>query len=125
MNFSQAPEFVRDLKRLAKKWRSLPDDLRRAQLLVERLYVDAPGIDRNELRKAFFDNRQATVLTRSESSEVVKMRIDCASTGTKNMLRLVFVYASPGNEVTFVELFSKNDKSREDIRRYRPFVTKL
>jgi hypothetical protein len=123
MNFNHAPEFARDLKRLARKWRSLPDDLQRAQLIIRRLYVDTPDVNRNELRKAFFNNKQATILTRGESFEVVKMRLDCSSAGSKNMLRLVFVYVCVGDEVTFVELFSKNDKSREDIRRYRPYFT--
>jgi hypothetical protein len=122
MNFNHTPEFTRDLKKLAKKWRSLPDDLQRAQLIIRRLYVDAPDVNRNELRKAFFNNKQATILTSDESFEVVKMRLDCASAGSRNMLRLVFVYVCVGDEVTFVELFSKNDKNREDAHRYRPYI---
>jgi hypothetical protein len=39
MNFERAPEFARELGRLKKKWRSLENDLKVAEKVIESLYV--------------------------------------------------------------------------------------
>lgn len=126
MNFSTSPEFDRDLKSLIKKWRSLADDFIPVKKTLPLLYsvqADETEADFRARRAQFFNNKRATILqTTDNGNEVVKMRLDCVSLGNKNVLRLIFVYIKKGDEVVFVELFTKNDKNREDSRRFSRYV---
>lgn len=121
MNFEQSPEFNKDLKRLSKKWRSLPSDIAAAQLLITDVYTDS---DQRELfEQKFFNNKRATKLVVSESVEVVKMRLDVQSLGVSDKVRIVFVLVKSATSVTFVELYAKNEKIREDANRYKRFMS--
>ena len=119
MNFDQTPEFQKDLKRLSKKWRSLPQDIEDAQLLITDVYADN---EQQELvRQKFFDGKRATKLVPGDV-EVVKMRLDVAALGTNNKVRVVFVAIIAKSSVVFVELFAKNEKEREDPKRYKDYI---
>jgi len=125
MNFDHTPEFKKELKALAKRWPSLPRDLSIVEQVIETLYVDQDGVDRTALRKNFFNSRRATVLSRGEKGEAVKMRVDCASLDRKHSMRLVFVFVYSGESVVFVELYSKTDKAREDSARLQKLMSSL
>lgn len=120
MNFEQSPEFKKDLKRLSKKWRSLPDDISAAQLLIADVYTDSDG--QELFQQKFFNNKRATKLVISESLEVVKMRLDVHSLGVSDKARIVFVLVKTSVSIVFVELYAKNEKTREDPKRYKPFL---
>lgn len=117
MNFEQTPDFQKDLKRLAKKWRSLPQDVKAAQRDLVPLYIAQEGIDIKRLRETFFNGKRATILRAVNGCEVVKMRLDVADMNTNNKVRLVFVAVAADNKIIFVELYAKNDKDREDGER--------
>lgn len=116
MNFDRTPEFNKDLKRLSKKWRSLPNDLRDAELTITDVYTDSE-LQETFVQK-FFDGKRATKIVVTESCEVVKMRLDVQSLGNSQKVRVVFVAVKTENEIIFVELYAKNDKEREDPKRY-------
>lgn len=126
MNYSSSSEFDRELKSLAKKWRSLYDDFKPVKKTLPLLYVQQDHETDEEFRvrrDQFFNNKRATILqTTEEGKELVKMRLDCASLGGKDILRLVFVYVRDGDTLTFIELFSKNDKKREDAHRIKKYL---
>lgn len=123
MNYSQTSEFERELKAFAKKWRSIPDDLKKVQVLIENLYIKQKEVDLEAYREGIFNNKRAAILqVTDDGREVVKMRLDCASLGSKDILRLIFVYVKQGDTVTFIELYAKNDKSREDVRRISKYL---
>lgn len=118
MNFEQTPEFEKDVKRLAKKWRSLPNDIIDVQLTIAEVYND------NELfAQKFFNGKRATKLMVTEKYEVVKMRLDVESLGRSDKVRVVFVAVKAGNEVRFIELYAKNEKSREDQARIKKYIS--
>jgi len=120
MHFDQTPEFQKDLKRLSKKWRSLPLDIEDAQLIISDVYTEG---DHHELvQQKFFDGKRAAKITVKNDIEVVKMRLDVATLGTNNKVRVIFVAAITKRQVTFIELFAKNDKDREDISRIRRYL---
>jgi len=125
MNFEQTPEFQKDLKRLAKKWRSLPKDIEAAQRGLLPLYVEQEDIDIEHLRETFFNGKRATILQAVDGCEVVKMRLDVASLGTSSKVRLVFVAVIASNTTIFVELYAKNDKDREDAARIKQVLRVL
>ncbi len=128
MIFSTAPEFDRELKNFTKKWRSLKTDFDSVYKTLPRLYEIQPKETVDELKQRrleFFNNKRATILNDAVAGkELVKMRLDCASLGDKDMLRLVFVfvYIKIAGEIKFIEIFSKNEKSREDIRRIQKYL---
>ena len=126
MNYSTSSEFDRELKTLSKKWRSLPNDFKPVKKSLPLLYTIQPDETDENLRMRrdqFFNNKRATILhTTKDGIEIVKMRLDCASLGNKDMLRLVFVYIMQGDTITFIELYSKHDKQREDQVRIKKYL---
>jgi len=124
MNFKNCPEFERELKQLRKKWRSLPDDLDAAKKRIEDLYISQDGEDNlAEYRNAFFNNKRASILRLLEDgTEVVKMRLDVAVLGKNDKVRLVFIAIRRENSILFVELYAKNEKPREDIKRIQKYL---
>lgn len=122
LNFDETPEFQRDIKALAKRWRSIPSDLERAKLAITPLYVPVKEVDIAELRNAFFSTNRATILKSGDGYEVVKMRFDCASLGSDKKTRLVFIALVSKNVVHFIELFAKSGKEREDIKRINKYI---
>jgi hypothetical protein len=126
MNYSTSSEFDRELKALSKKWRSLPNDFIPVKKSLPLLYATQPDETEENLRMRrdqFFNNKRATLLHTTEAGiEIVKMRLDCASLGNKDILRLVFVYAKYGETIEFIELYSKNDRQREDQSRIKRYL---
>ncbi|MDD3035489.1 MAG: hypothetical protein PHO93_01060 [Candidatus Saccharimonadaceae bacterium] len=121
MNFSACPEFLKELKKFSKKWRTLDEDLEDAKVQITSLYIDDDKKSLVEYRDAFFDNKRATIITKNDGGEVVKMRLDCAALGNKDIIRLIFIYIKYDDEVKFIELYAKNEKSREDLARIRKY----
>ena len=120
MNYSRVPEFEKDAKALKKRVRSLEGDLERAKHLIEVLYR-RPDAEQTEFKKLFLAGKKATILTKAGAVEVVKMRLDTDTDSYRGKLRLVFAVAVDKAEVSFIELYSKNDKPREDQRRLRRY----
>lgn len=120
MNYSRVPEFEKDVKALKKRVRSLEGDLERTKHLIEALYGH-PDTEQAEFKKRFLAGKKATILTKTGAVEVVKMRLDTDTDSYRGKLRLVFAVAVNKAEVSFIELYSKNDKPREDQRRLRRY----
>lgn len=122
MNFEQTPEFQKDLKRLSKKWRSLPGDVKAAQRDITPLYIEQDGVDIVRLREAFFGGYKAAILTTTATAEVVKMRLDVADLGVSDKVRIIFIAIKSHGKVTFIELYAKNEKPREDKARIKKYL---
>ena len=124
MNFNETPQFAKDVKRLSKKWRSISSDLEAAKQYILPLYEQlADDVDMTEYRREFFSGKTAAILHTNDEIEVVKMRLDVASTGRSDKVRIIFVAVKQGNIVTFIELYAKNDKEREDQRRIKKYLS--
>ena len=96
MNFEYTPEFKKDVKRLQKKWRSLPGDLSDAELQIADLYGASEDLSEQvEYRVAFFNGKRATI---------------------------VFIAVIADGRVQFLELYSKSDKSRVDQSRIKQYL---
>ena len=122
MNFNEAPEFQKDVKRLTKKWRSIPNDIEAAKKYIEPLYIiKADDVEVVEYRRDFFNGKNAAILKENDSTEVIKMRLDVADLGRNDKVRIVFVTMKNDDGITFIELFAKNDKDREDEKRIKKY----
>jgi hypothetical protein len=114
MNFNQTPEFTKEFKALAKKYRSLPSDLEKFQIVIESTA---------QLEKLhFFDGYRATVLHRCDSCEVIKARLDCENLGNKQLLRVIYMHIVADDSVFFVELYAKSAKNKEDESRIKRYL---
>lgn len=112
MNFDQTPEFAKELKAFAKKYYSLPNDLKKFQVLI----ASSEELERLH----FFEGNTATKLIIVDGYEVVKARLDCASLGNKQMLRIIYIRRTTTvGSVLLVELYAKNIKAREDVGRIK------
>lgn len=122
MNFSYSPEFEKDVKSLSKKIRTIGSDLERVKPRVEALYSQVEGADLNEFRKLFFSSKKAAIITSIDTCEVIKMRLDTDTFTARDKLRLIFIAVINKNDIIFVELYAKNEKSREDPKRYKKYL---
>lgn len=122
MNFNESPEFKKDIKALSKKVRTIKSDLMPVYALIEQLYV--PGGDERlkKYRSLFFDGKRATILHQSQTHEVIKMRLDTETRSMSGKLRLVFIAVISDGAVTFIELYAKNVKNREDQQRIQKYL---
>jgi mRNA-degrading endonuclease RelE of RelBE toxin-antitoxin system len=108
--FSRLPEFEKEFQRLADKYRSLPKDLAR----LEGILVRSPtGVGAN-----------FTILYRSPTVSVVKMRLSCESL-RKRALRLIYAYREDTKTVTFIELYYKGSKENEDRDRIKAYLKEV
>ena len=121
MNFEQTDEFKKELKAFSKKWRSLPDDLEKLMLVLPALYPERRDAEFDNFRESFFANKKAAVIKITlQDAEAVKIRLDCRSLGNKSILRVIYIRNR--HTITFVELYSKNEKAREDSKRLQSYL---
>ena len=118
LSFEQTPEFKEDLKALSKRWRSLESDIASAEAALRVIYSGE-----EEIYRQFFALNRATVITKTETAEAVKMRLDCKSIGNDKKTRLVFVAVKTEGTIKFVELYAKNEKPREDPGRIKKYLS--
>ena len=115
MNFKEHDRFSNEFKKMVKKWPSLKQDIEVAKRIIKAVYTSD-----DNFRKNFFASPNATVLHKlNKDEEIAKIRLDCKSLN-KKILRLVFL--RQGETIVFIEVFSKNNKGREDQRRLRPYL---
>jgi hypothetical protein len=108
--FYQLPEFERELKKLSKKYPSLPSDLEdiRPILLETRT-----GIGKN-----------FTIISSSPNVDIVKVRILCESLRSRT-IRLIYASHKDRIEFMYIEVYFKGDKENEERERIQKYVKEL
>lgn len=126
MNFDDTAEFKKDVKALGKRVPTLKSDIERVKPKLESLYTKPEGLDDNqwaEYKRNFFDGKRATKLGGySPEFDVIKLRLDTDTQQYSGKLRLVCVAVTDGNDIKLVEIYSKNDKSREGSSRIKRHI---
>jgi hypothetical protein len=101
-----------DFDRLRKKYRSLPDDLDRFCKFTLQL----------EEEKGFpSSNKNYTRLKIFEDCAIYKARIPCVSL-KGNKMRIVYVRHTQTIEFIVLEIYPKNEKSREEADRIAEYM---
>lgn len=109
---SQRLEFQKDLKKLSKKYKTLPKDLEifvdNQLKLLHKLKIDNGGVMRiSDLGINY--------------PEVYKARkFACRSlkgTGSRSGIRVIYAYYPAQDKIEFVEMYYKGDKDNEDRQR--------
>ena len=123
MNFSETPEFQKDVKRLAKKWRSIPGDIEAVKPYLLPLYeFRADDVEVSVYRRDFFNGKRAAILHTTSTYEVIKMRLDVATLNRSDKVRIIFVAVKTEGTIRFIELYAKNEKDREDTKRIKKYL---
>lgn len=108
MTFEELSEYKKDLKKLLKKFRSLPQDI----IIVKQVLAVCP--DERPPFSFRIDNLGIQIC-------IIKVRkIACQSLkgrGVHSGLRLVYAYFENENKIIFIELYHKNDKENVDRER--------
>ncbi len=108
MKFEYTPECQRDLKKLTKKYRSLPQDL-------EVLYRVLKAAPLGTTTKHF------NVITQTQDVYIVKARLFCRYLkGTA--LRVVYAYHGKHQNIRFIEIYFKGNKPRENRTRIKTYL---
>ncbi len=107
MNFDELPEFKKECKKLAKKYRSLSDDLKTFRNIVTT-------IPRG-------NNKHFNVLVDDELFCVIKARLFCRYLKGSS-LRIVYAYHEEKKRIEFIELYFKGNKENEDFGRIAQYI---
>ncbi len=122
MNFDELPEFQRDRKRLAKKYRSLTKKYRtRTGDYLNDLQLFQKVVSNDPLGKG---SSKFKVITRNEDLSVVKARLACQDLTKGKLLRVIYAYFEQESRIEFIELYYKGDKENEDRRRVEKYLAK-
>ena len=107
INFNELPEFQKELKRLGKKYKSLPDDLQEFCNVVSAVPLG--------------NGKHFNIITQTEIFCIVKARLFCRYLkGTS--LRIVYSYFEQGQQIEFIELYVKGEKENEDRERIKEYL---
>ena len=105
--FHQLPQFTREFKKLAKKYRSLWEDLEEFKRVLE---VQPLGT-----------GKHFNVITRSDKITVVKARLFCRYLKGSS-LRIIYAGLSDRSHVVFIDIYFKGDQENEDRARIEVFL---
>lgn len=107
MIFSEGAEFVKEFKKLAKKYRSLKQDLEEFKKLVSKIPLGT--------------SKHFTVLKKQKTIKVIKARFFCRYLrGTS--LRLTYAYHQKNEKINFIEIYFKGNKENGDILRVNNYL---
>jgi len=107
MNFNELPNFTKEFKRLAKKYKSLSKDLDE----FKRVIIVAP----------LGNSKHFNVITKNEQCVIIKARFFCRYLkGTS--LRIIYSFHSINLKIDFIEVYFKGEKENEDRERIRNYL---
>jgi mRNA-degrading endonuclease RelE of RelBE toxin-antitoxin system len=108
MKFDEQPEFQKDLKRLAKKYKSLPNDLDEFKNIVSIVPCG--------------NSKHFNVITKKEECVIIKARLFCRYLKGSS-LRIIYAYDIKNKMIEFIELYPKNESENENRERIRKYLT--
>jgi len=107
MTFDELPEFSKEFAKLAKKYRSLPNDLEEFKKVLTVRPLGA--------------GRHFNVITRTETAVVVKARLFCKYLKGSS-LRIVYARHETILRFMFIEIYFKGSKGNEDRERIKIYL---
>lgn len=108
MTFDELDEFKKDLKNLLKKYRTLKDDLEVMKQVLEIFPEERPPFS---FRIDDLGVVTCIIKVRKIACKALKGR------GVNSGLRLIYAHFQLERRITFIELYHKNDKEKEDRQR--------
>ncbi|MCF6148227.1 MAG: hypothetical protein E3K37_06180 [Candidatus Kuenenia sp.] len=110
MTFNELPEFVKECKRLAKKYQSLPDDLEE----FKRVITVAP----------LGNSKHFNAITTNDHCTIIKARLFCRYLKGSS-LRIIYAFHDNNLRVDFIEIYFKGNKENENHERIKEYLNNL
>ncbi len=108
--FSSLPEFDKELKKLSKKYPTLPSDIDD----IKPILLDCPtGSGKNFI-----------IVKVSGNVKVIKVDIHCESLRSRS-IRLIYAYHQDRIEFMYLEVYFKGDKENEDRSRIEEYMNSI
>ena len=107
MNFDELPEFTKECKRFARRYKSLSGDLQEFKNVVSVVPLG--------------NSKHFNIVTQTESVKIVKARLFCRYLKGSS-LRVIYSYIEEEKKVEFIEMYFKGDKRNEDRERIRRYL---
>jgi hypothetical protein len=111
MSFNGLPQFAKEFKRLAKKYRTLPDDIEKFKKV---LCVTPTGVGKNFI-----------IMHALPNMKLVKAHLACRTLRNNHSLRIIYSYIEPEQRIDFIELYFKGEKANEDRDRVKSYLISL
>ncbi len=105
MTFDEIIEFGKDRKKLVKKYRSLPEDLKQVKKVLSIEPDAAPPFS---YRIEGLKIKTCIIKVRKIACKSLKTR------GVNSGLRLIYAYFKDEKRIVFIEIYHKNEKPNED-----------
>jgi len=107
MNFNELYDFSKECKRLAKKYKSLPNDLQEFKNVIS---VVPSG-----------NSKHFNVITQTESVKIIKARFFCRYL-KRSSLRVIYSYIEEQKKIEFIEIYFKGNKENQNKERIRQYL---
>lgn len=107
MNFNELPEFQKELKRLGKKYKSLPEDLQEFCNVVSII--------------PFGNSKHFKFIVQNEIFCIIKARLFCRYL-KGDSLRIIYSYFEQNQRIEFIELYFKGEKENENRERIKEYL---
>ncbi len=108
MLFDKLPEFQKELKRLAKRYKSLPDDLKEFSKVISAVPLG--------------NSKHFTIIMQTDVLCIIKARLFCRYLKGSS-LRIIYAYFEQNQQIEFIELYHKKDKENEDRDRIKKYLS--
>ncbi len=108
MIFDEIIEFRKDLKKLSKRYRSIPEDL---EVVKQNLEAEPDSDPPFSFRIEGLKINTCIIKVRKISCKSLKTR------GVNSGLRLIYAYFKEESRIVFIELYHKSDKPGENRNR--------
>ncbi len=109
MTFEELLEFQKERKRLARKYRSLAQDLEEFRNIVSVIPLG--------------NQKHFAVIAKNDYLHIVKARLFCRYLKGSS-LRIIYSFWEDKQRIEFIELYFKGDKANEDRQRVKEYLTK-
>lgn len=117
ISYGETPEFKKDFKKLAKRFRSLPDDLKLAKEAAIELYHI------REINNLAIYPMPGFCTTETQVCKIKKFACKTLKgKGSKSGIRIIYAFHRNILKVDFLEIYYKGDKANEDRERIKRYL---
>lgn len=110
MNYNETFEFAKEFKKMAKKYRTLPEDLK--------------NFKKNVVVINLCKNKNFAIIFRNNQLVIVKARLFCRYL-RRNTLRIIYAFYEKDEIIEFIEIYFKGDKENEDRERIKSYLSEV
>jgi len=110
MRFDELPAFQKERRRLGKKHKSLPHDLREFRNVVSVIPLG--------------NSKHFHTITQTGDLHIIKARLFCRYLKGSS-LRVIYAYQQENRRIEFIELYDKKRTKNEDRNRIRNYLASI